>query len=174
MQIINLVQSWGWENLATRKARNLSQSTTWQKLPFPVLMMVFDPDGSLHLNTCWWSGRFSLMLLFMILAVFIHVLGSFHGRKRQMIFIPARKSGQNLPHICFHYMEVPGAYLIISKRVRPVLIPTTYLNFSDDPAFRKLSRCSGRPLWIWMHENVSPGCIVELTVSSAMKLLSPR
>ena len=45
----------------------------------------------------------------------------------------------------FYYFEVSGVSLIISRRVRPVLIPTTYLNFSDDPAFRKLSRCSGRP-----------------------------
>ena len=34
---------------------------------------------------------------------------------------------------------------ITSNLVKPVFIPTTYLNFSDDPAFRKLSRCSGRP-----------------------------
>ena len=45
----------------------------------------------------------------------------------------------------FYYLEVSGVSLIISRRVRPVLIPTTYLNFSDDPAFLKLSRCSGRP-----------------------------
>ena len=39
-------------------------------------------------------------------------------------------------------------YVITSNIVKPVFIPTTYLNFSDDPAFRKLSRCSGRPFWI--------------------------
>ena len=45
-------------------------------------------------------------------------------------------------YVAHHSIHI---YEITSNIVKPVFIPTTYLNFSDDPAFRKLSRCSGRP-----------------------------
>ena len=38
----------------------------------------------------------------------------------------------------FRYLEVSGG--MISKMVSPVFIPTTYLSFSDDPAFLNVSR----------------------------------